>query len=28
VVGHSGADALVLGVGMLLERALGHTGQP
>jgi aspartyl-tRNA(Asn)/glutamyl-tRNA(Gln) amidotransferase subunit A len=28
VVGRPGADALVLGVGALLERALGHTGQP
>jgi aspartyl-tRNA(Asn)/glutamyl-tRNA(Gln) amidotransferase subunit A len=28
VAGHPGADALVLGVGALLERALGHTGLP
>ena len=28
IAGHPGADALVLGVGALLERALGHTGQP
>jgi Asp-tRNA(Asn)/Glu-tRNA(Gln) amidotransferase A subunit family amidase len=28
IAGHAGADALVLGVGALLERALGHTGQP
>lgn len=26
--GHPGSDALVLGVGAMLERALGHTGQP
>ncbi|HEY7150871.1 MAG TPA: amidase [Solirubrobacterales bacterium] len=28
LAGRPGADALVLGVGALLERALGHTGQP
>lgn len=28
IVGHPGGDALVLGVGALLARALGHTGQP
>ncbi len=28
VAGRPGSDALVLGVGVLLERALGHTGQP
>jgi aspartyl-tRNA(Asn)/glutamyl-tRNA(Gln) amidotransferase subunit A len=28
IAGHPGADALVLGVGALLERTLGHTGQP
>jgi aspartyl-tRNA(Asn)/glutamyl-tRNA(Gln) amidotransferase subunit A len=28
LAGHPGADALVLGVGALLERTLGHTGQP
>lgn len=28
IAGHPGGDALVLGVGALLERALGHTGQP
>jgi aspartyl-tRNA(Asn)/glutamyl-tRNA(Gln) amidotransferase subunit A len=28
VAGHPGADALVLGVGVLLAGALGHTGQP
>jgi aspartyl-tRNA(Asn)/glutamyl-tRNA(Gln) amidotransferase subunit A len=28
IAGRPGADALVLGVGALLERALGHTGQP
>ncbi len=28
IAGRPGADALVLGVGVLLERALGHTGQP
>jgi aspartyl-tRNA(Asn)/glutamyl-tRNA(Gln) amidotransferase subunit A len=28
VAGHPGADALVLGVGAMLERALGHTAQP
>jgi aspartyl-tRNA(Asn)/glutamyl-tRNA(Gln) amidotransferase subunit A len=27
VAGHPGADALVLGVGVLLEGTLGHTGQ-
>ena len=26
--GRPGGDALVLGVGALLERALGHTAQP
>jgi aspartyl-tRNA(Asn)/glutamyl-tRNA(Gln) amidotransferase subunit A len=28
IAGRPGADALVLGVGVLLERALGHTAQP
>jgi aspartyl-tRNA(Asn)/glutamyl-tRNA(Gln) amidotransferase subunit A len=28
LAGRPGADALVLGAGVLLERALGHTGQP
>ncbi len=28
LAGHPGGDALVLGVGVLLERTLGHTGQP
>src|SRR5205085_5356463 len=28
IAGRPGSDALVLGVGGLLERALGHTGEP
>jgi aspartyl-tRNA(Asn)/glutamyl-tRNA(Gln) amidotransferase subunit A len=28
IAGHPGADALVLGVGALLERRLGHTAEP